>query len=60
MDTTVVLAAGSKVHDSAKVEAAVAAANPRLRAVLVEGATHHTMPMVPAAEVNAALLGALG
>ncbi|CDZ87327.1 alpha/beta fold hydrolase [Rhodococcus ruber] len=60
VDTTVVLAAGSKVHDSATVAATVEAASPRLRPVLVEGATHHTMPMVPAAEVNAAVLGALG
>ncbi|MGV9734988.1 alpha/beta fold hydrolase [Rhodococcus aetherivorans] len=60
VDTTVILAAGSKIHDSARVAAAVAATSSRLRPVIVEGATHHTMPMVPAAEVNSTLLGALG
>ncbi|MFC4602858.1 alpha/beta fold hydrolase [Rhodococcus kronopolitis] len=57
--TTVLLAAGSKVHDSRKLKSVLAESNPRLRTVILDGATHHTMPMLPAAELNGALLGAL-
>lgn len=57
--TTVLLAAGSKVHDSRKLKSTVAESNPRLRTVVVEGATHHSMPMIPAAELSRALLGGL-
>lgn len=57
--TTVLLAAGSKVHDSRKLKVTVAESNPRLRTVVVDGTTHHTMPMIPAADLNRALLGAL-
>ncbi|MFC9790313.1 alpha/beta fold hydrolase [Rhodococcus sp. NPDC127528] len=58
-ETSVILAGRSKVHDSARVATAIAAAAPGLRTRVIDGATHHTMPMSPAAEVNAALLDAL-
>lgn len=59
VDTTVILAADSKVHDSRHLAAHLARSLPQLRTVVVDGATHHTMPMSPATEVNDALLDAL-
>ncbi|MFE3292989.1 alpha/beta fold hydrolase [Rhodococcus sp. NPDC059234] len=58
-ETTVILAGQGKVHDSARVATAIAAAAPRVRTHVIDDATHHTMPMSPAAEVNRALLDAL-
>lgn len=59
VDTTVILAANSKVHDSGQLATNIAESLPRLRSIVVEGATHHTMPMSPAAELNDALINAL-
>ncbi|NLV79993.1 MAG: alpha/beta hydrolase [Rhodococcus sp.] len=59
VDTTVILAADSKVHDAGQLAADIAGALPRLHPIAVEGATHHTMPMSPAAELNDALINAL-
>lgn len=59
VDTTVILAAGSKLHDSRRLAETIAASNPRLSALVVDEATHHTMPMSPAAVLNTALLQAL-
>ncbi|SEM03764.1 alpha/beta fold hydrolase [Rhodococcus maanshanensis] len=58
VDTTVILAEGSKVHDSRRL-ATVTESIPRLRTIIVGGATHHTMPMSPATELNCALLDGL-
>ncbi|MFD4369485.1 alpha/beta fold hydrolase [Rhodococcus sp. NPDC058521] len=58
LDTTVILAGDSKVHDSARVAANIGPI-PRIHTVLVGGATHHTMPMVPVEALNAALIDAL-
>ncbi|MCJ0891770.1 alpha/beta fold hydrolase [Rhodococcus sp. ARC_M5] len=54
--TTVVLAGKGKVHNAARIEAAVHAVLPSARTVIVENATHHGLPMHPAAEVNEILL----
>ncbi|MDI9894872.1 alpha/beta fold hydrolase [Rhodococcus sp. IEGM 1381] len=54
--TTVVLAGKGKVHNAARIEAAVRTALPAARTVILGGATHHTLPIHPAAEVNAILL----
>lgn len=59
VDTTVILAADSKVHDSRRLAADIAESIPRLRSIVVDGATHHTMPMSPATELNDALVNAL-
>ncbi len=58
IDTTVILAARSKVHSSKRVASDIAESGPRLNAVVLEGATHHTMPMSPAAELNALVIDA--
>ncbi|TFI41999.1 alpha/beta fold hydrolase [Rhodococcus sp. 1R11] len=54
--TTVVLAGKGKVHNASKIEATVHAVLPAARTVILDGATHHTLPMRPAAEVNEILL----
>ncbi|MBY4127856.1 alpha/beta hydrolase [Rhodococcus fascians] len=54
--TTVVLAGKGKVHRAARIETAVHAVLPTARTVILDGATHHTLPMLPAAEVNETLL----
>ncbi|MBY4229174.1 alpha/beta fold hydrolase [Rhodococcus fascians] len=54
--TTVVLAGKGKVHNASKIEATVHAVLPAARTVILDGATHHTLPMLPAAEVNEILL----
>lgn len=54
--TTVVLAGKGKVHNAARVESAVHAVLPTARTVVLENATHHGLPMHPAAEVNEILL----
>lgn len=54
--TTVVLAGKGKVHNAAGIEAAVHAVLPSARTVILENATHHGLPMHPAAEVNEILL----
>ena len=59
VDTTAIFAADSKVHDSGRLVTNIAESLPRVRAVSVDGATHHTMPMSPAAGLNAALINAL-
>ncbi|MDV6263085.1 alpha/beta fold hydrolase [Rhodococcoides yunnanense] len=54
--TTVVLAGKGKVHNAARIESAVRAVLPTARTVILDNATHHTLPMLPAAEVNEILL----
>ncbi|OZD00997.1 alpha/beta hydrolase [Rhodococcus sp. 06-235-1A] len=54
--TTVVLAGKGKVHNAARIESAVHAVLPSARTVILEKATHHGLPMYPAAEVNEILL----
>ncbi|MDV8023066.1 alpha/beta fold hydrolase [Rhodococcus sp. IEGM 1330] len=54
--TTVVLAGNGKVHNAARIESAVHRVLPRARTVVLENATHHGLPMHPAAEVNEILL----
>ncbi|MEW2014789.1 alpha/beta hydrolase [Rhodococcus sp. NPDC076796] len=54
--TTVVLAGKGKVHNATRVEASVRAVLPSARTVILENATHHGLPMHPAAEVNEILL----
>ncbi|MCZ4519698.1 alpha/beta fold hydrolase [Rhodococcus ruber] len=54
--TTVVLAGKGKVHNAARIESAVRTVLPAARTVILDGATHHTLPMLPAAEVNEILL----
>ncbi|MEK8072817.1 alpha/beta fold hydrolase [Rhodococcoides navarretei] len=54
--TTVVLAGKGKVHNAARIEAAVHAVLPSARTVILENATHHGLPMHPVAEVNEILL----
>lgn len=58
VDTTVILSDRSKVHDSNLIAAKVESL-PRVHSVVLEGATHHTLPMAPGTAVNAALLDAL-
>ncbi|GAA4473162.1 alpha/beta fold hydrolase [Rhodococcus olei] len=59
VDTTVVLAGRSKVHDSGTLGVTIATRFPRVDVITLDGATHHTVPMYPAAEFNAALVAAL-
>ncbi|WP_415975374.1 alpha/beta fold hydrolase [Rhodococcus sp. 077-4] len=54
--TTVVLAGKGKVHNAARIESAVHAVLPAARTVILPDATHHGLPMHPAAEVNRLLL----
>ena len=54
--TTVVLAGKGKVHRAARIETAVHTLLPTARTEILDGATHHTLPMHPAAEVNRILL----
>ncbi|WP_255182555.1 alpha/beta fold hydrolase [Rhodococcus sp. WWJCD1] len=53
---TVVLAGKGKVHNAVRIEAAVRTVLPTARTVILDNATHHTLPMLPAAEVNEILL----
>lgn len=59
VDTTLIFAAESKVHNSRQLVTDIAESLPRLRSTVIEGATHHTMPMSPTAELNEALIKAL-
>ncbi|MDI9913770.1 alpha/beta hydrolase [Rhodococcus sp. IEGM 1379] len=58
--TTVILAGRSKVHDSRRVEGSIRVSIPHARTVILDSATHHTLPMQPAAELNAALSSVVG
>ncbi|MGW5073358.1 hypothetical protein [Rhodococcus sp. NPDC004095] len=58
-DATVILAAGSKVHDSRGITATLSTSMPDVRVAVIEGATHHMLPLTPADAVNDALLAAL-
>jgi pimeloyl-ACP methyl ester carboxylesterase len=58
-DTTIILAADSKAHDSRRVAADIAKTHRRIRVVTLDEATHHTMPMTPAAALDTELIGAL-
>ncbi|AJW40530.1 alpha/beta hydrolase [Rhodococcus sp. 05-339-2] len=54
--TTVVLAGKGRVHNAARIESAVHAVLPSARTVVLGNATHHGLPMHPAAEVNEILM----
>lgn len=55
VDTTVVLAPRSKVHDAGKVERSARSSLSAARVVTLSSGTHHTLPMEPSAELNAVL-----
>ncbi|GAB2648912.1 alpha/beta hydrolase [Prescottella soli] len=56
---TVVLAGRSRVHDIRRVEARVRSSVPAARTVVVEAATHYTLPMTAAADLIAVVNEAL-
>ncbi|MDH6678886.1 pimeloyl-ACP methyl ester carboxylesterase [Rhodococcus sp. LBL1] len=56
---TVVLAGRSRVHDIRRVEARVRKSVPTARTVVVDAATHYTLPMTAAADLLGALNEAL-
>lgn len=58
-DTTVILASDSRVHDSRRIARRITETHGQIRVVTLNGATHHTVPMHPAAAVDAALIDAL-
>ncbi len=60
VDISVVLAGRSKVHHSATVAARVREILPSATVSVLDTATHHTLPLSPAAELNAALVGSAG
>ncbi|MFE4500000.1 alpha/beta fold hydrolase [Rhodococcus sp. NPDC056743] len=59
VDTTVILAGRSKVHDSGRVATSIGASLPHAKTLILASATHHSLPMVPAEDLNAALCSAL-
>ncbi len=54
--TLVLLARGGKAQDPAKVAAGARSSLPDVRVEVLPTATHHTLPLDPAADVNRALL----
>ncbi|MGW4478834.1 alpha/beta hydrolase [Rhodococcus triatomae] len=58
--TTVILAGAGRAHDSERLAGILGEEHPGITVVTVGEATHHTLPMSPHDEVDAALLGALG
>jgi pimeloyl-ACP methyl ester carboxylesterase len=56
--TAVVLAGGSRAHDPGRVAANVRRLLPSATVTTIPGATHHALPMTPAADVDAAILAA--
>ncbi|MCJ0894001.1 MULTISPECIES: alpha/beta fold hydrolase [unclassified Rhodococcus (in: high G+C Gram-positive bacteria)] len=59
-DVTVVFAGDSKVHNSSRVADAVETVLPNAHTVILAGSSHHMLPMLPAGELDAVLLSALG
>ncbi|MDV6264780.1 alpha/beta fold hydrolase [Rhodococcoides yunnanense] len=59
-DVTVVFAGESKVHNSSRAANAVGKVLPNAHAVVLTGCSHHMLPMLPAGELDAVLLSALG
>lgn len=59
-DVTIVFAGDSKVHNSSRAADAVGKVLPNARTVVLTGCSHHMLPMMPAGEVDAVLLSALG
>ncbi|MDV7988596.1 hypothetical protein [Rhodococcus sp. IEGM 1374] len=59
-DVTVVFAGDSKVHNSSRVTDAAGKVLPNARTVVLNGCSHHMLPMLPAGELDAVLLSALG
>jgi len=59
-DVTVVFAGESRMHNSARVAKAVGKILPNAHTVVLTGCSHHTLPMMPAAKLDAVLLSALG
>ena len=57
--TLVLLAAQSRAHDVDKIGATARRLLPEVTTTILSGATHHTLPMHPAAEVDRALLSFL-
>jgi pimeloyl-ACP methyl ester carboxylesterase len=60
LPTLVLLAGRGKAQDAAKVDAGARATLPDVRVEVLPTATHHTLPLDPAAEVNRALLAFFG
>lgn len=60
VNTMVILAGRSKVHDSSRVAASIRASLPHTKTLILPSATHHGLPTLPADELNAALCSALG
>ncbi|REE71972.1 pimeloyl-ACP methyl ester carboxylesterase [Rhodococcus wratislaviensis] len=58
--TAVVLAGSSRAHDPGKVAANVRRLLPAATVTTIPAATHHALPMAPAADVTAAILAAVG
>ena len=56
--TAVVLAGESRAHDPGRVAANVRRLLPSATVTTIPGATHHGLPMAPAADVDAAILSA--
>ncbi|QZS55593.1 alpha/beta fold hydrolase [Rhodococcus opacus] len=56
--TSVVLAGASRAHDPGRVAANVRRLLPSATVTTIPGATHHALPMAPAAVVDAAILSA--
>ncbi|MEV0946139.1 alpha/beta hydrolase [Rhodococcus sp. NPDC049939] len=60
VDTTVVLAENSRAHDIGRVAQNVRRRVPSATVTTVRGTTHHALPMVASAAVDAAILNAAG
>ena len=59
-DVTVVFAGESKVHNSSHAADAVGKVLPNAHTVVLAGCSHHMLPMLPAGELDAVRLSALG
>jgi pimeloyl-ACP methyl ester carboxylesterase len=59
-DVTVVFAGESRVHNSSRIAHAVGEVLPNAHTVVLPGCSHHMLPMLPAGELDAVLLNALG
>ena len=59
-NVTKVFAGDSKVHNSSRVSGAVGKVLPNAHTVVLNGCSHHMLPIMPAGELDAVLLSALG
>ncbi len=60
VDTTVILAGGSRAHDAGRVGENVRRTVPAATVTTIHGTTHHALPMVASTAVDAAILRAVG